>query len=582
MIWIKEIIIKNFRGIDIELLDLKRNFLIVGKNDAGKSTFFYAIRKVLDYRIRRNPLFLTDSTNNNAGKISIKIVLCLSELSDENRSIIGKLIDENTDGVETITINLNATFNSSTNSYDEELIFGIKDTKELSPFKINELDSVLEIFYTYPNYDLGLSKNNFFSNYAEKNKEDKLLITTQFKDEIIRLNNIISENVIVKKMQDKVNNIPNSMKNVIKNQWIIKSKIKLNNIYNSLDIVPILDSLSENIDEYEIGDGGKKFFSLNLEYQSSFNSKEKIILSEEPENNLYPIYQKQFLTILNDLNPSQIIVATHSPTIIDFNKIFEIVKFQKTSSFKWFKSPMLDENGFSKLYEKFGYMLNEEFSKCFFCDEIILVEGYSERNFYNWLENGSQEIRNIFLKKNIGVIPVYGSNFEKALELLITFGVKINILTDNDFNYTKGKNNVIFSGIKRCYSILKKWKEIDSHFINIYPDWEKDFSILKNYEESITKHDVSVVKEMEDRSVNVVNILKKYNIFLHNNIKENFECAVADFFEIPHNEKKGFIDELSKKKMINLHEILLEHYKDIKDKITDKQKENILLKFLYD
>ena len=51
--FIQEVTIKNFRGLDIDIKNLKEDFLIIGKNDSGKSNFCYAIRKVLDYSIRR-------------------------------------------------------------------------------------------------------------------------------------------------------------------------------------------------------------------------------------------------------------------------------------------------------------------------------------------------------------------------------------------------------------------------------------------------------------------------------------------------------------------------------------------------
>ena len=50
--FIQEVKITNFRGLDIDIDNLKQDFLIIGKNDSGKSNFCYAIRKVLDYNIR--------------------------------------------------------------------------------------------------------------------------------------------------------------------------------------------------------------------------------------------------------------------------------------------------------------------------------------------------------------------------------------------------------------------------------------------------------------------------------------------------------------------------------------------------
>lgn len=54
--YIEAISIKNFRGLDLDITDLKEESLIIGKNDSGKSNFCYAIRKIFDYNTRRGLL----------------------------------------------------------------------------------------------------------------------------------------------------------------------------------------------------------------------------------------------------------------------------------------------------------------------------------------------------------------------------------------------------------------------------------------------------------------------------------------------------------------------------------------------
>lgn len=56
------------------------------------------------------------------------------------------------------------------------------------------------------------------------------------------------------------------------------------------------------------------------------NNKQKIFIIEEPENHLYVLLQKVYISALLKMNPSQLIITTHSPYTIDFEKTNQIIK----------------------------------------------------------------------------------------------------------------------------------------------------------------------------------------------------------------------------------------------------------------
>ncbi len=68
---IKKLKIKNFRGLDINIDEINTTTIIIGKNDSGKTNICHAILKVLDYKRKRIPFVLTDSTNS-----TMKIQFC--------------------------------------------------------------------------------------------------------------------------------------------------------------------------------------------------------------------------------------------------------------------------------------------------------------------------------------------------------------------------------------------------------------------------------------------------------------------------------------------------------------------------
>ena len=256
-------------------------------------------------------------------------------------------------------------------------------------------------------------------------------------------------------MQDELNNI-GSMKEFFGDiDFLIKSDFELSNIYKSLDIVPCV----LNDKKINIGDGKSKTLALLLQKLIKEKHKEKIIILEEPENHLFPLLQKQYASILDDFFSGQTIVTTHSPSIIDFRKTEEIFKFinyeidEKTKERK-FNCFRVNVDG-KEIYKKFGYSINEEIAESFFYNEVLLIEGYSEKMFYNILINSDDEFRKIVLNRGVGFICVYGVDFKPSKEILESLGIKVHILTDNDY-YQSGKDDdeYVYAGLKREFSLL--------------------------------------------------------------------------------------------------------------------------------
>lgn len=570
--YIKEIEINNFRGLNIQIVNLKKRFLIIGKNDSGKSNFCYAIRKVLDYKTRRQPLVESDSTNLNKMDILIKMVLDLSAISSNNRAILKEYVDVNDDGTETLTIEFNATFNHDIQAYDEYIIFGSLDKTEPKSAAIgNCLDKVVDIIYVYPNYDLSRDTKNYFSYHKLLNEKANLAIGQDISDSIIKLNESISNDSAIKNMQDELNNI-GSMKEFFGDiDFLIKSDFELSNIYKSLDIVPCV----LNDKKINIGDGKSKTLALLLQKLIKEKHKEKIIILEEPENHLFPLLQKQYASILDDFFSGQTIVTTHSPSIIDFRKTEEIFKFnyeidEKTKERK-FNCFRVNVDG-KEIYKKFGYSINEEIAESFFYNEVLLIEGYSEKMFYNILINSDDEFRKIVLNRGVGFICVYGVDFKPSKEILESLGIKVHILTDNDY-YQSGKDDdeYVYAGLKRAFSLL------DENTIELIRDLagidikENTFNVINNSPEHIS---------FKKNVPSLVDVLKVYNIYVHEGQENGFENAFAEFVGLKEDKKTDVIEILSQRKMKNLHKYLIDN--DIVLKVNDRNQKNILVEFLYD
>jgi len=259
---IEEISIKNFRGLDLHFNNLKESFLIIGKNDSGKSNFCYAIRKVLDYNIRKLTFIQSDSTDSNLGDISIKLVISLNNISDNNRAILREWIDSDDNGSESVTVELFAKYNEDTSEYDEHIVFGSTDKSSFkSASNGNELDKVLDLIYVYPNYDLSRDISNFFSFHKQENNKNGISIGHEVIEGISDLNIKISSDKVVEMMQNELNDIE-SMRDMFDDvSFDIKSNFDLSNIYKSLKIFPILSDGKSIV----VGDGKSKTLALLLQ-----------------------------------------------------------------------------------------------------------------------------------------------------------------------------------------------------------------------------------------------------------------------------------------------------------------------------
>ena len=178
--YIESIRITNYRGLSIEILDLKSYFVIFGKNDTGKTNFCNALRKVLDLNTRRKRFDEYDSTNCNKEPITIFIRFKIVSLNKQQVSNIGKYLDVK-DGVKYLDINLKSTFNQDINLYEDELTFGDlnKDVFNIDPYRQNELDRILNIIYIEPNYKIDDKKRQYFKYHNVKkieNETDFLLL----------------------------------------------------------------------------------------------------------------------------------------------------------------------------------------------------------------------------------------------------------------------------------------------------------------------------------------------------------------------------------------------------------------------
>lgn len=216
------------------------------------------------------------------------------------------------------------------------------------------------------------------------------------------------------------------------------------------------------------------------------------------------------------------------------------------------------------IFDDFGYRLNAITSDLFFVNAVFLVEGPSEKLFYNAL---SKSLSIDLDRLNVSIISVDGVGFKPFLKVCLALDIPFVLRTDNDI-FTKRKKvndkNVEFSyqaGISRVIGIyediltsenkdklLKFWDEIKHE-----TEWEKSIGTPQVAHENV-KNIIEIVecdniyfaeKDLENDIVNsaLFNSLKEfYQAEDKNDIVKKMQTAKANNM---FNYLKNNIDKLS-------------------------------------
>ena len=276
--------IHNYRGLDINIDSVEKIAIIIGQNDSGKTNICSAILKVLDYNKRKIPFLASDSTNSNLLDIEIEIKLIANDLTSEQAAIVGEYIHIDNNENKYILVKLVSKYNNDTFEYEDTLIYGDLDEKEIRTNSQTPLDKILSIIYINPVYDVDSSKREFFKFIESNNKENDIYFSDNISNEILQLNSCIQNEEIVTDIQKEINANGDFNELFGDLRFKVTPSIKEENLYKSLNI-SAYDTKDNEFNN--IGDGRNKIFSMLLRSKTYKGEKQKIYIIEEPENHHY-------------------------------------------------------------------------------------------------------------------------------------------------------------------------------------------------------------------------------------------------------------------------------------------------------
>lgn len=530
-VYITRIRIHNFRTILDQEISVQKFSLLIGPNNAGKSTILNAIRLFYGDINWSKEDFPKAETLDDDVWVEIEFELDDTEWAnladnykdnDSNRLILRRLFKSETIEVGRNLSNLYVVLNGE---LSESCFYGVGNVG------LNKLGDLLYIPAMSSASDQtkmsGPSPLRDMINYLLK----KVVVNSESYQSI--LNAFSSLNIEAKDKDGFLSQISTPLNKSLESWGVALdlslASIRPEDISKSLIKHAFLDSSLGNedvhIDKYGHGFQRAVIYELmslatgfkeesktaKKEFSPSFN----LILFEEPESFLHPNQQENMAYRLRELSKSdgqQIIITSHAPTFLDkaHENLLEIVRVRRVKGIthinqltkvqlkdifekgieletlfqdivtkheqgsKVAKNFLNDEDlSTSQLIdrEKFKYQLwlGSERLSLFFSDIVILVEGATEKVFLEYqLARDWANLR----EYKVCIIDVNGKfNFHRYMKLLESYGIRHIIICDADSN--KGYHGRLNSFIVNC---CNEFTLDEPHF------FEEDFEHFLGYE----------------------------------------------------------------------------------------------------
>ncbi|BAO05899.1 TPA: AAA family ATPase [Enterococcus faecium] len=575
---IKLIKIKGFRSFENAKINVAEKSLIIGANDVGKTNLIYALRILFDKKISENDLELFDSDYciySSNKEISIEVHL-ENVVEDCLVSIFKGLIHEDKTIIKFVKekgkpYTIYCGFNDETMTafdnrfYIRYLFMECVDTKrDLNKFMKKE-------------------RNTLLDNAKRSRKQDEVCIDENLEDtlqtSLTEINKSIGNLKYIEKALDTVNA-------ELKKLSIHHDKGTLHFTAPETDMSKVLSdvnlSFKEENQEIGVGGDGKNnqiFLATWISKQTLNENNDDYVcfyVIEEPEAHLHPHQQRKLSSYIMEKFTSQIFITSHSPFIGTNFIPKDIIKLIKKDGRASAASNGASEE-ISEGVDEFNYRLNIITSDLFFVDGIILVEGPSEKIFYQALCDQLEIDLDFY---NFSIISTDGVGFAPYITMCQLLEIPYSLRTDNDiFKKTRGNQEYYFcSGLNRLHKLFRDGIIMDEKIDGEFSDSDFEWRINSPEEEKI------IPEEKRKRIGVFKELLESKGLFLADkDLEEDLIKQLSIETKWDEEKQDTLITHLKKKKATNMYDFVKESiaFDSLKNKDISKPV-CYLLKEVYD
>ena len=236
--------------------------------------------------------------------------------------------------------------------------------------------------------------------------------------------------------------------------WNVELKDAYSNTYEIL-LLKIQENTKFSLHQASSGEEEILNFLLGI---FAYNIKNGLIVVDEPEVHLHPKWQSLLLDLffdLADLTQNQFIFSTHSPIFINQRTISKIVRVYKSSGKSTIKNFV--NSNFNETKDLLHIINSHNNEKIFFADKVILVEGITDRIFWEQLINLYKKAENSEIME---VLEVHGKiNLQKYRNFLKKIELDNYIIADLDYILQIGSEE-----LKKMFIV--DYPKIDREVIN--------------------------------------------------------------------------------------------------------------------
>jgi predicted ATP-dependent endonuclease of OLD family len=291
---------------------------------------------------------------------------------------------------------------------------------------------------------------------------------------------LLNNNIELFRQDEEVKFVNKYIKKLGYEELEYKEHDPINNFYQT-----IIKTKGGKFFELSKASSGEKEILNILLGISALNVRNGVIIIDEPELHLHPLWQKILLDLFFELSQEkgiQFFLVTHSPNFItpkSITNVYRVYAVDGKSSV--IPPPTLDQSE-KDLFQIVNVFNNE---KIFFTDIVILVEGDIDNILYKAiLEKLRESISSTMV---IEIIEVKGkNNFEKFKKFLDKWKIKSYIIADKDYKCPPSSDIFILKegSIETYFSQIKK-----NHF-------EIDDAIKTSI--MIKENQIEIPKEIKD------------------------------------------------------------------------------------
>ncbi|MDD3284230.1 MAG: AAA family ATPase [Patescibacteria group bacterium] len=408
-------------------------------------------------------------------KIKINLYKSIKNPIDLDLNLMNTFIGQNNSGksniLDAIELCIDPTKDNTSLFYDKSnIILNI----EFTEFEVKEF------LFPSDRANLILKNQKRILSFKKKDIEYDEKISNYLSSKIKRLN----ENVFLDLdcINEDFKNIFKYKQNFYEFQYNLKKHFpKISTTKNALDINYEHKGIKEGDRDATIdwlGSGFSRVFTILLYiYHPEYN----IIMIDEPENHLHPAMIRKLLWAMQNSNSGQILFTTHSPlfiTPVSLPQLIKVVKKENITSVLTIKNKNYNLDRLIK-------ELNADNLEMFFSDEVVLVEGVSDKLLFTSL------INNFYMgEKDIKVIQTYGKgNAVVYAEVLNIFDIPYVMIFDRDMlqgNYLRDLLNRIDLKLKNV-SGDNFIKELKKYRIFVLPNGDLEANYPRKYQKYDSK-----------------------------------------------------------------------------------------------